>query len=190
VRDPGTIQSPAYPDGLLPPNVIVGENSRITGGKAFVRFFATLEQALVIGNHCTLDGVSFAMGENGKLVIGNHCYFTGVVLLVEREVVIGNRVWLGWNVTVGDTDFHPTDPASRIDDAIACSNISDGRPRPPIVTRAVVIEDDVWMGPGATVLKGVRIGAGSFIEPGSLVTKDIPPRSRVMGNPARVIGEV
>ena len=59
-----------------------------------------------------------------------------------------------------------------------------------MVRRAIVIEDDVWIGPNATILKGVRIGAGSFIEPGALVTRDVPARSRVSGNPAEVIGTV
>jgi acetyltransferase-like isoleucine patch superfamily enzyme len=170
--------------------VRVGENTRITGGEAFTRFFSTRADAMVVGDHCTLDGVSFAIGKDARLVVGNHCYFTGAVLLCESELIIGNHVALGWNVTIGDTDFHPTDPALRIDDAIACSNLGNGRPRPPILIRPVYIEDDVWIGPGATVLKGVRIGAGSFIEPGSLVTRDVPPGSRVMGNPARVVAPV
>jgi acetyltransferase-like isoleucine patch superfamily enzyme len=39
-------------------------------------------------------------------------------------------------------------------------------------------------------LKGVHIGAGSFIEAGALIVSDVPPRSRVLGNPAQVIGKV
>ena len=46
------------------------------------------------------------------------------------------------------------------------------------------------MGPNATILKGVRLGAGAFIEAGALVTRDVPPRARVRGNPAQIIGEV
>src|SRR5262249_27189854 len=106
------------------------------------------------------------------------------------EVRIGNYVVLGWNTTITDTDFHPLAPAERIADAIACSPLSKGRPRPEIPRRPVIIEDDVWVGPNATILKGVRIGAGAFVEAGALVARDVPPRSRVMGNPARVIGKV
>jgi acetyltransferase-like isoleucine patch superfamily enzyme len=47
----------------------------------------------------------------------------------------------------------------------------------------------VWIGPNATILKGVRIGAGSWIEAGALVTRDIPPGVRVIGNPAQIVGE-
>jgi acetyltransferase-like isoleucine patch superfamily enzyme len=40
------------------------------------------------------------------------------------------------------------------------------------------------------VFKGVHVGAGSFVEPGSVLTTDVPPRSRVLGNPAQIIGQV
>ena len=54
----------------------------------------------------------------------------------------------------------------------------------------MVIEDDVWVGPNATVLKGVRVGAGAVVEAGALVTRDVLPRARVLGNPAQIIGGV
>jgi acetyltransferase-like isoleucine patch superfamily enzyme len=181
------VQHPAFADGLLPGNIRIGVYTRITGGKAFKSFRGARPDALTIGTHCTLDGVSFAVGDGGKMSIGDYCHFCGAVLLCEMSVTIGNFVSLGWNVTLADTDFHPIEPALRIQDAIACSNLGTGRPRPPILKRAVVIEDDVWIGPGATILKGVRIGAGAFIEPGSLVTRDVPAGVRVGGNPARIV---
>ncbi|TMP96534.1 MAG: acyltransferase [Verrucomicrobia bacterium] len=122
--------------------------------------------------------------------IGDHCYFTNAVLLCELELRIGSYVLIGWNATVADTDFHPLAPAARVADAIACSPLGKGRPRPEISRRPVIIDDDVWIGPNAAVLKGVHIGAGAFIEAGSLVTRDVPPRARVLGNPAQVIGEM
>jgi acetyltransferase-like isoleucine patch superfamily enzyme len=112
------------------------------------------------------------------------------VLLCELEVVIGSYVLIGWNTTITDTDFHPIAPAQRIADAIACSPIGKGRPRPLVARQPVVIEDDVWIGPNAAILKGVRIGAGAVIEPGSVVTRDVPERARVMGNPAQIVGQV
>ena len=180
----------AYPDGELPPNVRVGRGTLITGGRAFKEFKAALADAAVIGSRCTLAGVSFAVGSAGRLTVGDDCYFTGAVLLCEDRVTIGSGVALGWNVTVADSDFHPVDPALRVADAVACSNVGGGRPRPPVHHRPVVIEDDVYVGPMATILKGVRVGRGSFIEPGSVLTRDVPPGSRVMGNPARVVGPV
>jgi acetyltransferase-like isoleucine patch superfamily enzyme len=174
----------------LPPNVTVGENSLITGDLAFKRFHSKLENALVLGAQCTMDGVHFDLGENGKISVGDYCYFTNAVLLCELEIRVGNYVVIGWNTSVTDTDFHPLSPAERIADAIACSPLGQGRPRPDVLKKPVIIEDNVWIGPNATILKGVCIGAGAFVEAGSLVTRDVPPRARVLGNPAQVIGEV
>ena len=137
-----------------------------------------------------MDGVQFAVGPEGVVEIGDYCYFTNAVLLCELALRIGRYVVVGWNTTIADTDFHPLAPALRIADAVACSPLAQDRTRPPIPRREVVIEDDVWIGPNATILKGVRIGAGSFVEPGALVTRSVPPRSRVSGNPAEVVGTV
>ena len=175
--------------GAVPVNVRLGRDTQLTADYAFKRFRTKKPDALVIGTHCTMDGVHFALGEQGRMVIGDYCYFTNAVLLCELEVRVGNYVVIGWNSTIADSDFHPIAPAERVADAIACSPVGKGRPRPPIAMEPVIIEDDVWVGPNATILKGVRIGAGAFIEAGSLVTRDVPPGARVLGNPAKVIGE-
>ena len=185
-----SMESGRWAHGALPVNVRAGKGTVINGDLAFKRFHSTQKDALVIGEQCTMDGVHFDLGEQGKVIIGDYCYFTNVVLLCELEVRVGNYVLVGWNTTITDTDFHPIAPAERIADAVACSPLGKGRPRPPVIRKAVIIEDDVWIGPNATILKGVRIGRGAFIEPGSLVTRDVPSRARVMGNPAQIIGEV
>jgi acetyltransferase-like isoleucine patch superfamily enzyme len=176
--------------GALPPHTRVGAGTVILGEHAFKRFRAGRADALVIGAHCTMDGVHFAIEAGGHVTIGDYCYFTNALLLCELELRIGSYVMIGWNSSIADSDFHPIDPAERIADAIACSPLGGGRPRPVIAKRPVVIEDHVWIGPNATILKGVRIGEGAFIEPGSLITRDVPPRARVLGNPAQIIGEV
>lgn len=178
-----------WKDGLLPANVRLGPGTLITGDLAFKRFHSMRSDAVVVGANVTLDGVHFAVGPEGRMRVGDFCYLTNVVLLCELEIHIGRYVMIGWNTCVADTDFHPLAPAERIADAIACSPLGKGRSRPPIAKRAVIIEDDVWIGPNATVLKGVRIGAGAFVEAGSLVARDVPARARVMGNPAQIIGE-
>ena len=176
--------------GTLPPNVRIGGHTLITGDLAFKRFHSREPDALVLGANCTMDGVHFDLGKKGRMTIGDFCYFTNAVLLCELEVRIGHYVVIGWNATIADTDFHPLAPAERIADAIACSPLGQGRPRPEIPRLPVIIEDDVWIGPNATVLKGVRLGSGAWIEAGSLVTRDVPPRARVLGNPAQIIGDV
>ena len=183
-----TLESGRWLDGQMPDNARLGRNTILRGDLAFKRFHSTKNPALVVGENCTLDGVQLALGENARVTIGDYCCFSNAVLLCELELRIGDYVVIGWNATIADTDFHPLSPAQRIADAIACSPLGKGNPRPPIAANAVVIENDVWIGPSATILKGVRIGAGAFVEPGALVTRDVPPRTRVQGNPAQIIG--
>ena len=190
MSDGTALESGHWTCGPLPANVLIGNNSLITGDYAFKRFRSRREQALVIGAHCTMDGTHFAIGEKGRLEIGDYCYFTNAVLLCEMEVRFGSYVVVGWNATIADSDFHPLEPAERIADAVACSPLGQGRRRPEILREPVIIEDDVWIGPNATILKGVRIGAGAWVEAGALVTRDVPARARVMGTPAQVVGEV
>ncbi len=188
--NPKSLEPGRWTDGKLPENVLLGPNTQLIGDHIFRQFRCRVNPALTIGAHCTMDGVHFALGKEARVEIGDYCYFTNAMLLCELELRIGSYVVLGWNVAIADTDFHPIDPAERIADVIALSPLGEGRPRPELVRRPVVIEDDVWIGPNATILKGVHIGSGAFIEAGALVTRDVPRRARVLGNPARVIGEV
>ena len=183
-------ESDVWQKRQLPSNVVVGVNTVIIGELAFKRFHSKEEPALVIGANSTLDGVHFDLGEKARMVIGDYCYFTNAVLMCEQEVCIGNYVVIGWNATIMDTDFHPIAPLERLVDAIAISPLGHGRPRPLVRKQPVIIEDDVWIGPMVAIFKGVRVGTGAFIEPGSIVTQDVPSHARMMGNPARVIGDV
>src|SRR5437667_9665126 len=114
-------------NGTLPANVQLGANTLITADYAFKRFLSKQPEALVIGPNCTMDGVHFAIGREGRVRIGNYCYFTNAVLLCELELRMGNYVIIGWNATIADTDFHPIAPAERIADALACSPLAQGR---------------------------------------------------------------
>lgn len=110
-----------------------------------------------------------------KLIIGAHFGMTGGVICADESILIGDRVTVGANTTITDTDFHPLDAAERR------INPLNG------VTRPVIIEDDVFIGMGCLILKGVRLGAGSVIGAGSVVTRDVPPGVIAAGNPARAI---
>jgi acetyltransferase-like isoleucine patch superfamily enzyme len=176
--------------GELPPGVELGPDTSVVGDHAFRRYASKQQPGVRIGSRCSMDHVQFAVGEQGRIEIGDCCAFTSAVLLCELELRIGSCVVIGWNTTIADSDFHPIDLAERVADALALSPLGQGRPRPPIPRAAVVIEDGVWIGPGSTILKGVRIGAGAWIEAGSLIARDVPPRARMLGNPARRIGEL
>ena len=104
--------------GPLPANVRLGPNSLLTADYAFKRFLTQCDPGLVVGANCTLDGVHFAIGREGRVTIGDYCFFTNAVLLCELELRIGNYVVIGWNATIADTDFHPLAPAERVADAL------------------------------------------------------------------------
>src|SRR5262249_43151172 len=103
------------------------------------------------------------------------------------NIRLGQRVIVSYNVTLADSDFHPRDPEARKRDAIANSPHGDRSQRPALQTRPVIIEDDVLIGIGAIVLKGVRVRQGAHIGAGAVITSDVPARARVAGNPARIL---
>ena len=113
-----------------------------------------------------------------RLQIGADFGMTGGSLVCDERITIGDRVWVGANSVIADTDFHPLDPAARAAQPLAAQ------------TAPVTIEDDVFIGMNALILKGVTIGAGAVIGAGSVVSRDVPARAIAAGNPARVIGEL
>ncbi|MCU1462932.1 MAG: transferase hexapeptide repeat containing protein [Acidimicrobiales bacterium] len=175
---------------MTPANVRIGDETIVIGNGSWGRFRSIVDDAVVLGNHSTMEEVHFAIGRNGRLRIGDYCYFTHAILLCDFDVRIGSYVIMGFNAVIADSDFHPIEPALRVLDALACSPLAGDRARPPIEQLPVVIEDDVWIGPNATILKGVQVGAGAIVEAGAVVTTDVPSRVRVQGNPARIVGVV
>ena len=98
----------------------------------------------------------------------------GCVILDTCQVAIGARTLLGPNVCLF-TAAHPLSAKAR-----------DGM-RGPEYGAPITIEEDCWLAGNVTVLPGVRIGRGSTVGAGSVVTKDVPPGCLVAGNPARVV---
>ncbi|HVK96505.1 MAG TPA: DapH/DapD/GlmU-related protein, partial [Flavisolibacter sp.] len=102
-------------------------------------------------------------------------------------ISIGKFVYIASGVSIVDSDFHPINPSDRIADTVALSPVGDKKYRPLFSSKPVIIEDEVWIGFNAAIMKGVRIGKGAIIQPGSVVLSDVEPGKIVMGNPARVI---
>jgi len=109
--------------------------------------------------------------------IGADVGISGGVICAASSVEIGNSCLFGADVQIVDTDFHPIAAANRR---------RENRPE-YIATAPVVIGENVFLGAGVRVLKGVRIGANSVIGAGSLVVHDIPENVVAAGIPARVI---
>lgn len=99
----------------------------------------------------------------------------GLVVLDVAEVTIGEDVQIATNVQLL-TATHPLEPGPRRDKWESAEPI--------------VIEDNVWLGGGAIVCPGVRIGENTVVGAGSVVTKDLPPNMVAVGSPARVVREL
>lgn len=113
-----------------------------------------------------------------SIEIGASFGMTGGVICAGKRVSIGDNVFVGANCTIIDTDFHPLAPNQR-------------RLAPSAGAAAeVIIEDEVFIGTQALILKGAHIGRGSVLGAGSVATGEIPAGVIAAGNPARIIGEV
>lgn len=142
-----------------------------------------------IGNHCRVYGVLQSQG-NGKITIGDHtCIYERSLIGSVNSIEIGNCVIISNHVHIFDNNNHPTSPAVRHK---MCVEGFEGDPWrwTHADSRPVVIEDDVWVGEYATILKGVTVGRGSIVASHAVVTKDVPPYAIVAGNPAKVVKEL
>ncbi len=168
----------------IPLNIEVGEDTVIDSSSCFKNFFSELPTGLKIGAHVTLQSPALATEKNAFIQIGDYTFIGSATIAASKKIIIGNYVYIAGGVTIVDTDFHPIDPAERIRDTIAISTVGDKLRRPHFESAPVVIEDDVWIGFNATILKGVTIGKGSIIQPGAVVMKNVTPGTIVSGNPA------
>jgi len=142
--------------------VVKADGTMIIGDRVRIASdIATTELAAV-------HGATLEIGE-GTFI--NH----GCSIAALESIRIGPGCSIGSHVVMMDNDFHSIDPALR--DVL-----------PP--SRPIVLEANVWLGVRVIVLRGVRIGEGSVIGAGSVVTRDIPPRTLAGGNPARPIRSI
>jgi acetyltransferase-like isoleucine patch superfamily enzyme len=156
------------------PIVGAARNSHIRIGSGTVLTSTSRKTALGVSRRVIMR----TLLPGASIVIGTDVGMSGAVLCAAISIRIGDRCLLGADVSIVDTDFHPID-------------LQSGRRYAPIprpaASDAVVIEEDVFIGSGAIVLKGVRIGRGSVVGAHSVVTANVPPDVVVAGNPARIV---
>jgi acetyltransferase-like isoleucine patch superfamily enzyme len=172
----------------LPQNIRVGRDCYLERRESFKRFRSTRDPGVKLGDRVKVyTWTEFNVEPGGVVQVGDDSTLVGVVFMCAKSIWIGQRVILSYNVTIADSDFHPLDPDERKLDAIHSAPMGDRSRRPAVIARPVVIDDDVWVGIGMIILKGVRIGRGARIGAGSVVTKDVPADATVSGNPARCL---
>ena len=176
--------------GTLPANVVLGADCFIERKESFKRFRSAREPGLALGARVMVyTWTEFNVEPQGRISVGDDCVLVGPIFMCAERISIGRRVVISYHVTIADSDFHPRTRTARREDALANAPGGDLRLRPRVETRPVVIDDDAWIGIGAIVLKGVRIGRGARIGAGAVVTRDVPDGACVSGNPARPAAE-
>jgi acetyltransferase-like isoleucine patch superfamily enzyme len=146
--------------------------------------------SIKVGAGTHIRGELFTFGHGGRISMGSYCYLgDNSKVWSAKEISIGDRVLIGHNSSVFDSDTHPLNARERHRQYIEI--ITTGHPsRIDLREEPVTIEDDVWIGSNVVVLKGVTIGRGPVLGAGSVVTHAVPPLVLVAGNPGRVVREL
>jgi acetyltransferase-like isoleucine patch superfamily enzyme len=165
------------------------ENGRVELSRS-ARFRQTVcfqgRGTLSIGDDVTLGWLAAGMvrspillqprEKDSVLIIGDSTLImNGCEIIACQAIRIGERCLIGAGTVIYDSDFHTLDPVRR---------------REPSKAVPVTIEDNVWIGRGATILKGVRISRDAVIGARCVVTKDVAAGQIVAGNPMRAVGSV
>jgi len=147
---------------VLFPDVTIGEGSRL-GNFVMIRSDTRIGVDCTIGSYVDIEG-AVVIGD--RVSLQSACYITRGVI-IEDDVFCGPRI-----ITMND------------------KQIAYRRPSLTFVRNAPRILRAARVGGGSVLLPGVTIGENAFVGAGSVVTKDVPDRAVVLGNPARVIGRV
>ncbi len=142
---------------------------------------------IIIGKNSHIRGEILVYPYRGKIRIGDDCYIgEGTRIWSEMGISIGNRVLIAHNVDIHDCNDHPLEKRERHNHFL--SIIKEGHSEDfDLNGREICIKDDVWIGFGACIMKGVTIGEGAVIAAHAVVTKDVPADVVVCGNPAYII---
>jgi acetyltransferase-like isoleucine patch superfamily enzyme len=131
----------------------------------------TLGDGAIVSRNCVLQGKTGPVLIGNRTDIGCNCVFSSI-----SGIEIGASTLIAAHCYIGGGQYH----SDRLDIPMMDQGIYSTGP--------VILGEDVWLGAGVTVLDGVRVGRGSIIGAGAVVTKEIPEYSIAVGVPARVVG--
>ena len=172
----------------LKKNLLIGKGLSIVG-KPLIDIKSDCQ--LIIGKNVTLNSRNkgyhinmhspvklFADRPGAKIVIGDNTRIHGTCIHAYNLITVGSNCLIAANCQIIDGNGHD----------LSFENV-DNRINTHGRSKAVAIEDSVWLGANTIILPGVKIGRGSVISANSVVTKDIPPKTLAGGNPAIILKE-
>lgn len=157
----------------------VGRHLNLYGGLPYISGSLSIE----LGDNCRVSGQSTFSGRScaatpPRLIVGNN-----VDIGWMTTIAVGSKVTIADNVRIAGRAFlagYPGHPLDAHDRAL-------GLPETDQQVGDIILEKDVWLATGVSVMAGVRIGHGSIVAAGSVVTQDLPPGVLAGGIPAQVI---
>ena len=146
---------------------------RIGSDVRFMQYVTIMSpQNLSIGSN-VLFNVGVHIQATQEMIIGDHTHFAPYCILY-GPLEVGSKCAVAAHTvfaSIGHTYDHPDTPFVDL----------------PAMADKIVLEDNVWIGANASIIQGVRIGTGSIVGAGAVVTKDVEPYTVVGGVPARII---
>ena len=155
--------------------ISIGNQCRVAR-QAIVRANTEDTKGICLGDRVSLLESTLISANRGHVTIGDNSWLgPNSVIYGNGGVDIGEDVLIASHCVINTVSHN----FNRLDIPMNEQEIN---------CEPVVIENDVWIGTGTTILQGVRIGHGSIIGAGAVVTRSIPPFSIALGVPARVTG--
>jgi len=157
---------------IIGENAVIRSHTVIYAGNKIGNNFQTGHNVLIrenniIGNNVSIGSHTVVERENiieDNVRIHSHCF-------IPEFVIIRKNTWIGPRVVILNV-LHP--PCPRWEEC----------------AKNVIIEENVKIGGNATILPRIKIGRNSLIGAGAVVTKNVPPNSVVVGNPAKIIKKI
>lgn len=176
-------------------HLVIGSQVQILGklpimkipknGKLIIGDKVVLNSDFINSNTALTTRVKFVTGINGTIRIGNNCDLNGTCMVAYDEIEIGDNCQFASSSIISDTDFHPVDKDARFAQM-------QGLPfsHSLVNKKKIKIGNNVWIGWGAIILKGVHIGDNSIVAAGAVVVRDVPANVVVAGNPAQIVKSI
>jgi len=146
-------------------------------------------ECIQIGDNTHIDTyvkVEAGKAYGGSVKIGKYCHIGNKACLHGGgKLIIGNYVGIATDARVYSASNFPEDPKNP--ERFVNMSVMAPASQQYVLKKPVIIEDYAWVGMGAIILPGVRIGKGAVVGACSIVNKDVPPYAVVLGMPARVV---
>ena len=182
-------------------NISLGQNVRIQWPTTLLA--EAPHSKIAVGDNCVVyENAMIESFGKGSIKIGANSVIGDNRIYSRGKIEIGSRVVTSWNVLMQDFDPDPIDPdirARQINNLVTEFHPNFGQKKnnkSDIINfdfspGEIRIGDDVWIGAGVIILKGVSIGHGSIVAAGAVVTKgEYPDRSILAGNPAKIVKSI